>query len=82
MRAITEELINTLVAYREAYADIPELEEVIISDSADIRRIIAQFAVNEDLQELYEEIRYLDTLVREYFESTLNLIELKLAEIA
>ena len=82
MRAITEELINTLVAYREAYADIPELEECIAGDTADIRRIIAQFAVNEDLQELAEEIYYLDTLVREYFEGVLNLINLKLAEIA
>ena len=82
MQAILKELIDTLVQYREDYAGVLELEECIESDTRDIRRIISQFAVNEDLVELAEELRYLDTLVREYFDSTTNLINLKLGEIA
>ena len=82
MREMTEILINKLIAYRLTYADIPELEEVIISDTRDVRFIIAQFAVNEDLVELAEEIGYLDPLVREQFDDVVSFIDFKLAGIA
>jgi len=82
MNTILKELIDKLVDWREEYAGILELEECVEGDTIEVRRIIAQFAVNQDLVQLAEEIDMMDTILREHFYSVTQLIELKLGEMA
>ena len=74
MQKIIDKFNKTLAEYQADYAGVLELEECIKSDTLQLEGIILQYEANLDLQELHDEIRYLDTLVREYFYDMFELI--------
>ncbi len=74
MQKIIDKFNETVAEYQADYANDPELEECIAGDTLQLEGIILQYEVNLDLEELAQEIRYLDTLVRDYFCDMFELI--------
>jgi len=74
IKRIKEELELTLVRYQAGYDNIPELKDVMESDTKDIEQIIFDYCNTGDLVQLDSDLRNLDTLVREEFYSTFEMI--------
>ena len=74
MQKIIDKFNSILAEYQADFAGIEDLVECMAEDTAQLEGMIANFKDSGDLNELYRDLRYLDTLVREYFYDVFPLI--------